>query len=157
LVFVFLANPVSSWSGAFTVSLRRGGGGGEMPDSEAAPDNLGDMNLRTLPRVQAGQVINGQLTRSDFLRSDNSYADGYVYQGRAGELLTITMSSSDFDAWLVLDEPDGPLREHDDDSGGGTNSRISVRLPRSGTYLIVANSVGQTNTGSYRLSVQSQR
>jgi hypothetical protein len=159
--YVIVANEVSRQAGSYTLRVTSGGGGGGNDDDDAPASGGGadfrGLNRRTLPRLQAGQIINGQLSRSDFRRNDGSYADVFVYQGRAGERLTLTLASADFDAWLVLDEPDGPFEEHDDDSAGGNNSRLSVRLPTTTTYLIVVNSVSPNATGGYRLSVQSQR
>jgi hypothetical protein len=82
--------------------------------------------------------------------------DGYVYQGRAGERITITLQSGSFDSWLVVNDPNGPLYEHDDDSAGGNDARLTLTLPHSGPYVIVVNSVSQS-TGPYVLRVQSGR
>ncbi|WP_152569570.1 MULTISPECIES: hypothetical protein [Sphingomonas] len=106
-----------------------------------------------LPRIAIGQSLSGQLTNSDFLRSDGTYADGYLYTATAGEKLKITLRSSQFDSWLVVDEPNGPYRETNDDGGGGNDSQMIVTIPRSGPYLIVANTVSKGVTGSYTLSL----
>jgi hypothetical protein len=106
-----------------------------------------------LPRIGVGQTVNGQLTSGDFLRTDGTYGDGFLYNGQAGEKLKITLRSTQFDSWLVVDEPNGPYRETNDDGGGGNDSQMIVTLPRSGPYLIVANTVSKGTTGSYTLSV----
>lgn len=136
---------------AFTGDLR---GGGDDVGGSNAPD-IGSLNRGSLPRITTGQTVNGRLTSGDFVRPDGSYADTYVYNGRAGEQITVTLRSSAFDAWLVVDDPNGPMREHDDDSAGGLNSQLTVTLPHNGQYLIVANSVDEGATGQYSLSVES--
>jgi hypothetical protein len=157
--YVIVANSVSRSSGPYTLSVRSGGGGDAGP-----PDNGGggsggdiaDLGRRQLPQITAGQTVSGRLTTSDFLRTDdNTYADGYVYNGRAGEQITITMRSDAFDSWVVIDDPNGPLREHDDDSGGGNDAELTVTLPHAGRYVIVANSVSARDTGPYTLTVRS--
>jgi hypothetical protein len=64
--------------------------------------------------------------------------------------------SGGLDAYLgVLDTNDEVLAE-DDDSAGGSDAQISMRLPESGTYLIVATRNGLdagTTTGNYTLEV----
>jgi hypothetical protein len=107
--------------------------------------------------ISAGQTVNGTLSTSDFKRPDNSYADVFAYKARAGETVTFTMRAPGFDAWLLVDEPNGPYREHDDDSAGGTDAQLNVTLPRDGTYLIVANSVVPNTTGSYTLTLSGAR
>jgi len=161
--YIILANAVNAnATGSYTLSVQSSGAGGPVPSAPpssggGAGGDISDMNVRSLPSIAPGQAVSGRLTTSDFLRSDGSYADGYVYRGRAGEQITVTLRSPDMDAWVVVDEPDGPFRETDDDGAGGTDSQLTVTLPRTGTYLIVANSVGSPNTGRYTLEVRSGR
>lgn len=157
--YIILANSVDAGgTGSYSMTVQ-GGGGGSVDDTprSGGGGDISDMDVRSLPRIVAGQQVSGRITTSDFLRTDGSYADGYVYQGRAGETITVTMRSPDMDAWVVVDDPNGPLRETDDDSAGGTDAELTVTLPRTALYLIVANSVGDPNTGRYTLFVRSGR
>lgn len=167
--FLIVANAVAAGStGAYTLSVQRGGGGGgEVPPPDEDDHDHGDsgggsevfdqLAARPLPRITAGQTVNGRLSENDFLRSDdNTFADGFIYNGRAGERLTITMQAPSFDAWTVIHEVGGEFHQFDDDGGEGTDSRLQVTLPRTGRYLIVANSVARS-TGSYTLQVTSGR
>ncbi|HEU4562422.1 MAG TPA: S1C family serine protease [Longimicrobium sp.] len=157
--YIILANSVNAGgTGSYSMTVQAGGSSPvpDRPNNQTGGD-ISDLNPGSLPTIAPGQVVTGRLTTSDFLRSDGSYADAFVYRGRAGERITVTMRSDDLDAWVVVDEPDGPFRETDDDSGGGTDSRLTVTLPRSGTYLIVANSVGDQKTGRYTLQLTTSR
>jgi hypothetical protein len=156
--YIILANSVNAGgTGAYAMTVQGGGGSQGPTQPSQSGGDISDMDVSSLPRIMPGQVISGRLTTSDFLRSDGSYADAYVYRGRAGERLTVVMRSQDMDAWVVVDEPSGPFRETDDDGAGGTDSRLTVTLPRTGTYLIVANSVGDPKTGRYTLQISSNR
>jgi plastocyanin len=112
------------------------------------------------PRPQAirvGQTVSGQLSDSDAQADDDSYYDAYVYEGRAGERLRITMRSPDFDAFLSVGQGTGEEFESiqtDDDGGGGTNAMVEITLPRAGTYVIRANTLTGGETGSYTLVVE---
>lgn len=108
---------------------------------------------RSLPVLRAGQQVEGMLTPGSVLRSDDTYMNGYYYDGVAGEQITITLRSADFDSWLVIDQPDGPFRKWDDDSGGGHDAKLSVTLPATGRYIIAANAVAKRSTGRYTLRV----
>jgi hypothetical protein len=58
-----------------------------------------------------------------------------------GQTVTVDMTSTAFNAYLFLLRPDGQTDvEQDDDSGGGTNARITFTLDQSGTWYIIANS-----------------
>ena len=156
--YLIVANSISEGStGAYTLTVERGSGRVSNNDNNngGGGGDLEDMDLSRAPRIALGQTVSGTISRNDFLRSDNTYADPYVYNGRAGEQITVTMRSSAFDSWLVLMEPGGNgLDLHDDDGGGGNDSRITVTLPRTGRYLIAANTVGQRDVGAYTLSVE---
>src|ERR1043165_755375 len=103
--------------------------------------------MRWSPR---GSIIFKQKTAYEIRPRDWS---SDVCSSDLGEQLTITLRSDDFDAWLVLDDPNGPMFEHDDDSAGGTDSRLTVTLPPDGRYVILANVVQSGKTGSYTLTL----
>ncbi|HKP77025.1 MAG TPA: trypsin-like peptidase domain-containing protein, partial [Longimicrobiaceae bacterium] len=156
--YLIVANSVSAEAtGAYSMSLRSAGRGQVDPNyGRGGTGTITDLTQRQLPRITAGQSVSGSLSSADFVRSDDqTYADGYVYAGRAGERITVTMRSSAFDSWLVIDDPNGPMRETDDDSGGGNDAQLTVTLPHAGNYVIVANSLARGQTGPYTLSVQS--
>ncbi|HEX5183047.1 MAG TPA: hypothetical protein VFW19_07830 [Allosphingosinicella sp.] len=108
---------------------------------------------RSLPVLRAGQQVEGTLTPNSVLRSDDTYMDGYYYDGVAGEQIVVTLRSTDFDSWLVIDQPDGAFRKWDDDSAGGHDSKLMVTLPANGRYIIAANAVAKRSTGRYTLRV----
>ncbi|MGH9941632.1 MAG: pre-peptidase C-terminal domain-containing protein [Pyrinomonadaceae bacterium] len=105
--------------------------------------------------INFGQTINGALSTSDCRLPDNSYFDVYTFAASAGQQVTISMSSSSFDTYLVLLDAADEFIAEDDDGGGGTNSRISVTLPAGGTYSIIANSFDPNTTGSYSVTLTS--
>jgi Caspase domain/Bacterial pre-peptidase C-terminal domain len=108
--------------------------------------------------IRAGQTVSGALSTADPRMSDGSHYDDYVYRGRAGERVIITMRSSRFDTWLLLGEGTGDQFEQldrDDDGAGGTDSRLEITLPSTGVFVIRANSVEGGATGAYTLAVAS--
>jgi hypothetical protein len=154
--YIIVANSLSKGAtGSYSLSVQsnRPGGGSSIASSGRAGELSILYSRGGLPRIAVGQTVNGQLTTADFLRTDGTYGDGFLYNGEAGEKLKITLRSTQFDSWLVVDEPNGPYRETNDDGGGGNDSQMIVTLPRSGPYLIVANTVSKGTTGSYTLSV----
>lgn len=114
----------------------------------------------TVGTITAGQTINGSLRSDDYLLpDDNSYVDPYTYEGTLGERITITLTSSAFDAYLHLAEGTPSAYRtiaQDDDGAGNSNAQIVHVLPATGTYTILANSYAAGATGSYTLSVTSE-
>jgi hypothetical protein len=113
--------------------------------------------------IAFGQTVNGTLQSGDCtLPSDGSFFDAYAFSGTAGQQVSINMTSLQFDTYLYLMKPgettvsdDPNVTIQDDDGGGGTNSRISVTLPTTGTYTILATSFASGATGSYSLSLSN--
>jgi hypothetical protein len=107
--------------------------------------------------ISCGSTVTGALAMTDcvFPAPDNTYYDLYGFNGTAGQQLTISLSSSDFDAVVLLYGSGGGLPiAADDDGGGGTNSLLVFTLPSSGTYYIGANSYDANSFGAYTLTLQ---
>jgi hypothetical protein len=106
--------------------------------------------------IRVGQNLTGRLAETDVVDDDDTYYDSYTFSGQQGQRLQIEMRADSFDTFLNIGKMDGDsftsLRT-DDDGGGGTNSRLRITLPETGTYVIRANSVGAGATGSYSVVV----
>ncbi|TAF55930.1 MAG: hypothetical protein EAZ61_03790 [Oscillatoriales cyanobacterium] len=101
-----------------------------------------------------GPPILGSLTEGDsILPSDRSLFDAYRFSGRAGQAVSLAMSSQDFDSYLILLDADGNSITFDDDSGGGYDALIQTTLPSSGDYLLLANTYESGQSGDYRLQL----
>jgi serine protease Do len=69
--------------------------------------------------------------------------------------IELRLNSTDFDAYLILMDAKGNVVDEDDDSGGGTNSKITDLLP-AGTYYVVAKPFGDyTKHGTYTLAART--
>jgi CHAT domain-containing protein/Tfp pilus assembly protein PilF len=100
------------------------------------------------------QTFEGRLDQtSQVLSSDGSYYNVHTFEGRAGQAVRIDMESSEFDTFLWLLAPDGSVLAQNDDFSG-TNSRIILKLPTAGIYMLWANSYSTGETGAYTLTIQ---
>jgi outer membrane protein assembly factor BamB len=111
--------------------------------------------------ISIGQTVNGVLSTSDCPFGDGTFYDPYSFTANAGQQIAVLMTSSDFDSFLFLNEPDGSLFAFDNNGGGGLNSRIPsgvafITLPVTGTYTIWANAFDPADTtGSYSLTLSA--
>lgn len=71
-----------------------------------------------------------------------------------GNYVEVNLDSGDFDAVLYVFGPDGELIAEDDDSGGGSNARVSFIAEQSGEYTLQATSFIDGGSGNYRLRLQ---
>ena len=104
--------------------------------------------------ISLGQTVNGVLEASD-VRSragDGSFADNYQLTLTTAQTVTIEMSSSAFDTFLIVVDSAENVVGADDDGGRGTNSRLELTL-QAGTFIIEATSFTPGDGGPYTLSV----
>lgn len=108
-----------------------------------------------VPRaIAVGESANGELTESDPELEDGGYFHDYTVTASAGDSFRITLTSGDFDSYLRWGSKDGDAFTEissDDDSGGELNSMLTVRVSRSGTYVIRISALGSGSKGSYAL------
>lgn len=77
----------------------------------------------------------------------------YTFAGKAGDTVTISMTSTDFDTFLVLQSPSGQEIASNDDYARSLNSTIVITLPSNGTYKVLARSFSGQG-GNYLVTVR---
>jgi hypothetical protein len=127
--------------------------------AEASPDSrltYAAMAARAarFPQIRMGQSVSGRFDGASPTLEDNSPVAGYTFRGSAGETVEIELRSSDFDAYLYLGlaGEQEPLATNDD-GPHGTDSLIRLRLPRTGTYVVLANALLGAAEGAYTLTL----
>lgn len=110
---------------------------------------------RTATEVAAlrlGETRVGRLTPSDSRLDGGEYINSFVFDGRRGQRLDLSLTSTDFDPYLAI-SGSNDFSAFNDDADGGTDSRLRVTLPADGPYRITATSYAAGETGAYRLSI----
>jgi hypothetical protein len=111
--------------------------------------------------IRIGDSVMGDLSSSDeVLDVDGSFIDWYSVNVSGDTRFGVTLRSQDFDAYLIVELPNGQFLE-DDDSGGsatgemwGTDSALTVVTSDRGTVRIGVNSYSPGATGRYTLTVE---
>lgn len=89
------------------------------------------------------------------LPQDGSLYREHLFNGQAGQAVTITMESREFDPYLILLGPDRQVIGQNDDFGDDkAKASLTLMLPETGTYRILANAADQTGRGRYSLTVR---
>jgi serine protease Do len=149
--YVILANSYAEGErGDYELSLNQVGSGGLTSSHSHGGSNALGGNAGELILSQQGSLGSG-----DALAPDNTYYDEYSFQGRAGQRVTITLESSEFDTYLAVGDDNGNLIDSNDDfQAGSTNSQIVVTLPQAGNYTIIVNGYSPADQGRYSLTVR---
>jgi hypothetical protein len=143
--YLIRANSVAQGAvGAYTLAL-----------TERAPNPVAV--AQPLP---VGEDVGGTLGEGDPETTDGALYDLYSFTGRAGQRLSIQLSSDRFDTYLAVGRPGaGGFQEiaSNDDAGEGsdTNSRLEVTLPTDGEYLVRAQALAPGGQGQYRLRLEA--
>lgn len=110
----------------------------------------GDYSLQIEHLILLRQDV---LNQGDLIRDDSALYREYSFQGQAGQHVSITLDSPDFDAYLLLYSPDGELVEKNDDRNPeNTNSTLTLELDRTGEYRVVV-STSKRGQGQFILAV----
>lgn len=125
---------VAAWLGAAVVALAAGA-------------------AQAQQAISIGGSAAGSLQTGDSTLNSGEFVDVFTFEGRAGQQVTVTMTSAAFDTYVMLRGPSGFAEENDDRESGDTNSQITVRLPSNGTYRIQATSFQPGETGAYRVAL----
>lgn len=131
-------------TGAYELTIDQGGGEGQVV---AARNDV--------VVIAPGQSMDGSLAPGDGQLDNDEYRDIYVFDGTAGQNVSIEMRSTDFDTYLGLIAPSGEDIQNDDYEGSTSVSRIDNTLTESGRYRIVATSYGGEETGAYNLLLRT--
>ena len=103
--------------------------------------------------IALGATVNGTLSTSDCLLFDGTYIDFWSFSLSSAMTVTLSLTSADFDTYLILLSGDRTeLFGEDDDGGTGFNSLLTVSLS-AGSYTAIANSFGPGEVGAYELSL----
>lgn len=116
------------------------------------------MSVRAQDTLPLGEPVTGEIT-------DEVTAVEYIYEGTAGETITLFMSANPdpatgnrLDSYLTLTAPDGTLL-FNDDGGSNLNSYIGpYTLPLDGTYIITATRFGEAtgaSQGAFQLIIEA--
>ncbi|MCB9507716.1 MAG: pre-peptidase C-terminal domain-containing protein [Myxococcales bacterium] len=135
--------------GAYTLSVDPLGGatgGASASTGGGATQRSGGLPLRP-------GTTDGALDDSDDRLRSGELADQYVYDGQAGERLSLRLSSSDFDPYLLVRGPGGYTQDNDDLRDGALDAGLDITLPATGRYLVVATSFQPGESGRYALAV----
>ena len=100
------------------------------------------------------QAINHLSPDGPRLQSDGSLYHEHTFNGTAGQTITVMMESGDFDPYLILVGPDGTeLIQNDDMSATIRNSALTIKLPTTGIYTVVANAYDGSGFGQYQVTI----
>ncbi len=147
----------SGATGRYTIGLQQNGQDQTRAQMSARISGVnGNAATNSGPRggnaLTLGQEVSGDLRRGDALIDSGEFADVYTFQGTRGQNIEVTLTSDEFDPYVIIAGPGGFQQDNDDDvESGTTNSRLVVTLPEDGQYRVQATSYAAAETGRYRL------
>jgi len=122
----------SSGSGAYTLTV--------------TPQETGSVQ-----EIEIGEIRSGVLASNSPNMHDGRIGQRWEFYGEAGQTVSITMRSEEFDTYLYLSGPGLSERLEDDDGAGSLDSRIDFTVPQSGIFNITASAL--SGDGGYTLEV----
>lgn len=108
---------------------------------------------RPIPEVGGGPIAYGE-THSGAI-AIRGQRDQWLFSGRAGDQVLITLQAVGSDAYLELYDPQGQSIAHNDDASGIHNAMIDMTLSTDGEYSIIVRMYDDNQTGSYQLALEN--
>jgi S1-C subfamily serine protease len=108
--------------------------------------------------LPSGRPAKGVLDSTDPRLEDGSFYDLYFFPARAGQQVSVQMSSPSFDSYLAWGRMDGGKftqmgRSEEREADGG--SRVTITAPADGVYVVRANSRRGGQSGPYTLTLDA--
>jgi hypothetical protein len=103
--------------------------------------------------ITLDRPVDGTLTYETGIGFSEHRADQWRFRGQAGQRLSATVTSDDFDAFVELFTAEGRSLAEDDDSAGELNARLIHTLTQDGDYVIEARGFSDA-TGDYELTLK---
>lgn len=136
------------------------------PLASASPLPLSDSasepttSISPLRVAQNGSVAQpgsntGELAAGDSQLSSGEYQDTWEFTVTAAGTAVFSLSSDDFDPYLMVRGPGGLSLDNDDRVPGDLNSELSVNFPMAGTYQVIVTSYQPGEMGRYALHVST--
>ena len=104
-----------------------------------------------IAQVAKGDTFTGNLAAGDEQLQSGEYQDSYTFTANAGDQITVDLTSTQFDPYLILIPPVGDQMDNDDWEGSLSHSRIETTASSSGTYEVLVTSFAPGEMGSYVL------
>ena len=121
--------------------------------SETSQAASGSYSVRIVesPTSSTDEERTGSLEESDRRQILGEYFDTFEINGSADRGITLTLTASDFDAYIAARSPSGEWLR-DDDSGGESNARL-VLPAAAGRWFVIVTSFSPDETGNYTLTI----
>jgi len=149
---------VAPVTGTYVVAVTSYGVGEAGPyELRATIGGTGAVAATPTPTPVGGSLLDaqGRLEAGDYVLDGGEYADAFEVGLVAGRTVTFGLTSSDFDAYLVVIDPAGAVvLEVDDSAGQGLDVLESFVPETSGDYLIAVTSAFAEESGAYALTVR---
>jgi hypothetical protein len=116
-------------------------------------------HAQTFPTIRVGQSLQGRLAETDPAYHQGSHFKVYQFRAEAGRRYVATMQAEEFDSYLAVARTVGGITDEmffDDD--GGTeplSSRLRFQVPATGTYLLIARSLGEGGVGAFTVALDT--
>lgn len=108
---------------------------------------------RDLVVLRLGDRRSGELESTDRRLDGRGFADLYAFEGSVGDSVSIDLTGTDLDTYLLVTTPSGRQIENDDFEGSVRRSRIDIPIEEAGRYRVQVTTYDAGETGAYTLSL----
>jgi hypothetical protein len=104
------------------------------------------------PTPTSGSETRGTLAAGDQTLDSGEFADYHSMRFEAGESVSLRLTSSAFDPYLIVRTPSGQQNDNDDIGPNDLSSGIDIPVAEAGEYTVIVTSYQPGETGAYALT-----
>ncbi len=155
---VIVTSYAPGMTGAYELAIGGGAAGAGAPPSaappSAAPPSAAPPSSGS-PSAAGGGTVSGDLAAGDRTLTSGEFMDSYPMTFTPGAPVSIRLSSTEFDTYLIVRSPSGRQTDNDDFRPGDLNSGIDLPAAEAGEYTVTVTSYRPGETGRYTLSTSA--
>jgi len=84
---------------------------------------------------------------------DGSLFKAFLFDGAMGDTVTVSLTSQDFNAYVLFADPRDSILGFDDNGNGSCDARINYVLPETGQYAVYATSTTPGEYGEFQIAL----
>jgi hypothetical protein len=142
---VLVTSYAPGMSGQYELEVRGAGGAPSTPTTTAP-------SAPSAPSTGGGEQ-RGELRAGDSQLSSGEFMDAYTYRFTPGDPVSIRLTSSAFDTYVIVRSPSGRQDDNDDFHPPALDSGFDIPAAEAGEYRVIVTSYQPGETGAYVLTV----
>jgi hypothetical protein len=116
---------------------------------------MANRDAMAVASASGDKSLSGRLVQGDATLKSGEFVDTHTFEGIPGQRVRVTLSTSQFDPYLIIQPPHGDQLDNDDFGDQKDKSQLELDITEAGTYKILVTTYKTGDKGSYNLQIET--